>query len=62
MDKGKWIAVVICLLLTAAAYIGSTGLFYTDYRPIRNYDLVAFAASWGGLIYMLIRDKSKKDK
>ena len=44
MDKGKWIAVVICLLLTAAAYIGSTGLFYADYRPIRNYDLVAFEA------------------
>ncbi|MBV4396517.1 hypothetical protein KU392_04495 [Advenella alkanexedens] len=62
MDKGKWIAVVTCLLLTAAAYIGSTGLFYTEYRPIRNYDLVAFAASWTGLIYMLIRDKNKKDR
>ncbi len=62
MTKSKWIAVAICLALTAAAYIGSTGLFYTTFRPIRNYDLVAFAASWGGLIYMLIRDKNKKDK
>lgn len=62
MTKSKWIAVAICLALTAAAYIGSTGLFYTTFRPIRNYDLVAFAASWGGLIYMLIRDKKKKDK
>ena len=51
-----------CLLLTAAAYIGSTGLFYAEFRPIRNYDLVAFAASWGGLIYMLIRDKKKRDQ
>jgi len=61
MDKNKWIAIVVCLVLTAAAYIGSTGLFYTDFRPIRNYDLIAFAGSWGGLIYMLIRDRKKKD-
>ena len=61
MDKNRWIAVVVCLVLTAAAYIGSTGLFYTDFRPIRNYDLIAFAGSWGGLIYMLIRDRKKKD-
>ncbi|CAM5489244.1 hypothetical protein [Eoetvoesiella caeni] len=62
MNKSKWIAVAVCAALTAAAYIGSTGLFYTDYRPIRNYDLVAFAASWAGLIYMLIRDSKQKDE
>ncbi len=61
MDKSKWMAVVVCVGLTAAAYIGSTGLFYTAFRPIRNYDLVAFAASWLGLIWLLIRDRSKKD-
>jgi hypothetical protein len=60
MDKSKWIAVVACLILTAAAYIGSTGLFYTTFRPIRNYDLVAFAGSWIGLIYMMLRDTKKK--
>lgn len=60
MDKNKWIAVAVCIGLTAAAYIGSTGLFYADYRPIRNYDLVAFAASWGGLVWMLIRDRKRK--
>ncbi|PUA20436.1 hypothetical protein [Glaciimonas sp. PCH181] len=59
MDKNKWIAVVVCLCLTAGAYIGSTGLFYTDFRPIRNYDLISFAGSWGGLIYMLIRDRKR---
>lgn len=59
MSKSKWIAVIVCLCLTAAAYIGSTGLFYTTYRPIRNYDLVAFFASWVGLLYYLYRDKGK---
>lgn len=58
MDKKKWIAVAICLLLTATAYIGSTGLFYTAFRPIRNYDLIAFATSWAGLLYYLWRDKT----
>lgn len=59
MKKTHWIAVVVCLFLTAAAYIGSTGLFYAEFRPIRNYDLVAFATSWGGLIYMLLRDRKR---
>lgn len=61
MDKSKWIAVAACAGLTAVAYIGSTGLFYTQFRPIRNYDLVAFAGSWLGLIYMLYRDRNKTD-
>lgn len=62
MDKTKWIAVAACIGLTAAAYIGSTGLFYTDYRPIRTFDLVAFAGAWGGLIYMMVRDISNKKR
>lgn len=61
MTKSKWIAVIVCLLLTAGAYIGSTGLFYAEFRPIRNYDLVAFATSWAGLIFYLIRDRHEKD-
>lgn len=60
MDKSKWIAVIVCLGLTAAAFIGSTGLFYTTYRPIRNYDLVAFLGSWLGLAYYLYRDRNRK--
>lgn len=59
MNKSQWIAVLACVLLTAAAYIGSTGLFYAEFRPIRNYDLVAFATSWGGLIWMLFRDRKR---
>lgn len=61
MDKSKWIAVAACIGLTAAAYIGSTGLFYTTFRPIRNYDLVAFAGSWAGLIWIMLRDSGKHD-
>jgi hypothetical protein len=61
MNRNKWIAVAVCICLTIVAYIGSTGLFYTKFRPIRNYDLIAFAGSWIGLVYMLIRDRSKKD-
>lgn len=61
MDKSKWIAVAVCIGLTAAAYIGSTGLFYTSFRPIRNYDLVAFAGSWAGLIWIMLRDSGKRD-
>lgn len=61
MNRTTWIAVVACLFLTAAAYIGSTGLFYTTFRPIRNYDLVAFATSWAGLVWMLLRDRKARD-
>ncbi|WP_353234330.1 hypothetical protein [Diaphorobacter ruginosibacter] len=59
MNKNKWIAVIVCLALTAAAFIGSTGLFYATYRAIRNYDLVAFFASWAGLIYFLYKDRNR---
>ena len=61
MTKAKWIAVAVCAGLTIAAYIGSTGLFYAEFRPIRVYDLVAFAASWTGLVWMLIRDRRRSD-
>ncbi|MCA1246137.1 hypothetical protein [Massilia sp. MS-15] len=60
MNQAKWIAVVVCVLLTIGAYIGSTGLFYAEFRPIRNYDLVAFATSWAGLIYYLVRERKTK--
>lgn len=61
MDKNKWIAVAACAGLTAAAYIGSTGLFYAEYRPIRNFDLFAFGISWLGLIHMLFQDRNRRD-
>jgi hypothetical protein len=61
VTRAKWLAVAVCVLLTAAAFIGSTGLFYAEYRPIRLYDLVAFTASWAGLLWMLWRDRARRD-
>lgn len=61
MDKNKWIAVAVCLGLTVAAFIGSTGLFYAEFRPIRNYDLIAFAGSWAGLLYTFFKNRSRHD-
>lgn len=59
MNKNVTIAVVICLLLTAAVWIGSTGWGYAQYRPIRNYDLFSLAAAWIGVIYALVKDSRK---
>ena len=61
MDKNQWIAVAVCVALTAAAYIGSTGLFYADFRPIRNFDLIAFGGSWAGLLYVLFKNRAGRD-
>jgi uncharacterized membrane protein YdcZ (DUF606 family) len=61
MNKRKWIAVIICALISFGMWVGSTGLFYTTYRPIRNYDLVGYAGSWIGLLYYLWRDRNQKD-
>ncbi|WP_322045394.1 hypothetical protein [Paraburkholderia sp. J67] len=57
MKKETGIAVGICLLLTAAACIGSTGLGYADYRPLRNFDYFGLGVSWLMFIIFLIRDR-----
>ncbi|GEM_PF-472566 len=53
--NGTWIAIAACAGLTAVAYIGSTGLFYADFREIRNRDLVGYAVAWIGMLYMMAR-------
>ncbi|WP_321817363.1 MULTISPECIES: hypothetical protein [Paraburkholderia] len=57
MKKETAIAVGICLLLTVAACIGSTGLGYADYRPLRNFDYFGLGVSWLMFIIFLIRDR-----
>ena len=62
MNKKKWKELVICVILTAIAFVGITGLFYTDYRPLNEFSLVVFFAAWAGLIYTFIRNKKKRDQ
>ena len=59
--NGTWIAIAACAGLTAVAYIGSTGLFYADFREIRNRDLVGYAVAWIGMLYMMARRRSARD-
>lgn len=56
MQKNTCIAVGICLLLTAAACIGSTGLGFATYRPLRNFDYFGLGVSWLMFIVLLVRD------
>lgn len=57
MKKTTWIAVGLCLLLTVAACIGSTGLGYADYRPLRNFDYFGLGVAWLAFLVMLLRDR-----
>lgn len=56
------IAALICLALTVGAYIGSTGLFYAEFREIRNRDLVAYVLPWLGMLYFMLRNNKRKDR
>ncbi|AKC69456.1 hypothetical protein [Pandoraea oxalativorans] len=57
MKKQTWIAVWICLFLTVLACIGSTGLGYADYRPLRNFDYFGLGVAWAGFIVTLLMDR-----
>lgn len=56
MKKPMWIAVGVCLLITFAACIGSTGLGYADYRPLRYRDCFALAAAWLYVFVLFVKD------
>lgn len=56
MKKPVWMAVGVCVLITLAACIGSTGLGYADYRPLRYRDCFALAAAWLYVIVMFVKD------
>ncbi len=57
--KNQSFALIACLILTALLFIGSTGLFYTEYRPIRNRDLTAYVCAWLWLLYMVYQDRKQ---
>ncbi|WP_284336083.1 hypothetical protein [Comamonas sp. NoAH] len=56
----KKFAVMVCVALTAVLFIGSTGLFYAEYRPIRNRDLTAYVGAWIWMLYLIWKDKTTK--
>ncbi|MFS8979131.1 hypothetical protein PO002_32365 [Cupriavidus necator] len=56
MKKEMWIGVWMCVFLSVAACIGSTGLGYAEFRPLRNFDYFALGVSWLFLIVTIIRD------
>lgn len=53
MRKPEWIAVLACVLLSLAVFIGSTGLGYAEYRPLRFYDVFSLVIAGTGLAYHL---------
>lgn len=60
MGKPETIAVIACLVLTLAVFVGSTGLGYAEYRPLRNFDIFAIVLSWAGLAYHMWRYRSSR--
>lgn len=53
IGKNEWVGIAAFLLLTAAVFIGSTGLGYADYRPLRNYDVFSLVIAWvGSFLYI----------
>ena len=55
MRKPEWIAIVACIVLSLAVFIGSTGLGYAVYRPLRYYDVFSLVISWAGLAFTMWR-------
>lgn len=62
MRKPESIAIIACLALTLAVFVGSTGLGYAEYRPLRNFDTFAFVLSWAGLAFHMWRDRSPRSE
>jgi len=57
LTRAELHAVAICVVLSIAVVIGSTGWGYADYRPLRNYDIFALTISWVGLAFYLWRSR-----
>jgi hypothetical protein len=42
-------------VLSVAVFVGSTGLGYAVYRPLRYYDIFSLVISWAGLAFIMWR-------
>ena len=59
MRKSERTAIFACIILSLAVFVGSTGLGYAVYRPLRYYDIFSLVISWVGLAFYLWRDRRK---
>ena len=59
MRKSERTAIIACIILSIAVFVGSTGLGYAVYRPLRYYDIFLLVVSWVGLAFYLWRDRRK---
>lgn len=55
IDRDARNAILACVVLSLAVFIGSTGLGYAVYRPLRYYDIFSLVISWLGLAWHLWR-------
>lgn len=51
-------ALIACAILTVLLFIGSTGLGYAEYRPIRPRDYWSYLAAWLWMAYMFWQDRT----
>ena len=58
MGKPEMNAIIACIVLSLAVFIGSTGLGYAVYRPLRYYDIFSLVISWAGLAFTMWRARS----
>ncbi len=57
MRKPELTAIIVCIILSISVFVGSTGLGYAVYRPLRYYDIFSLVISWVGLAFYLWRDR-----
>ncbi|MFA5963366.1 MAG: hypothetical protein WC804_05060 [Sphingomonas sp.] len=57
MRKPEMTAIVACIVLSLAVFVGSTGLGYAVYRPLRYYDIFSLVLAWTGLFFHLWRGR-----
>lgn len=48
MSTAERNAIAICVALSLAVFVGSTGLGYAVYRPLRYYDIFSLVIAWAG--------------
>lgn len=57
MRKDELTAIIACVVLSLAVFIGSTGLGYAAYRPLRYYDIFSLVIAWAGLGWHIWRGR-----